>query len=231
MFISTKLAAELLKTTEEKLLAQKEEIAKEGNNYKPSFKPAKLVYKAEVIESAVETENVLGLIEGTDKKDEVVILTAHYDHLGIENGKIHYGADDDGSGTAALLEMAEAFALAKKNGQGPRRSILIMPVTAEEKGLMGSEFYTDHPVFPLNKTVANLNVDMIGRLDEEHANNENYVYIIGSDRLSSDLHTINENANKNGVQLELDYKFNRFDDPNRFYYRSDHYNFAKTTSL
>lgn len=227
LFISTKLAAELLKTTEEKLLAQKEEIAKEGNNYKPSFKPAKLVYKAEVIESAVETENVLGLIEGTDKKDEVVILTAHYDHLGIENGKIHYGADDDGSGTAALLEMAEAFALAKKNGQGPRRSILIMPVTAEEKGLMGSEFYTDHPVFPLNKTVANLNVDMIGRLDEEHANNENYVYIIGSDRLSSDLHTINENANKNGVQLELDYKFNRFDDPNRFYYRSDHYNFAK----
>jgi hypothetical protein len=227
LFISTQLAAELLKTTEENLLAQKEEIAQKGNNYKAPFKPAKITYKADVVESIVETENVLGLIEGTDKKDEVIVITAHYDHLGVEDGKIHYGADDDGSGTAALLEIAEAFMLAKQNDQGPRRSILIMAVTAEEKGLMGSEYYTDQPVFPLNKTIANLNVDMIGRVDEEHADDDHYVYIIGSDRLSSDLHTINEEANKNGVQLTLDYRFNRFDDPNRFYYRSDHYNFAK----
>ena len=109
----------------------------------------------------------------------------------------------------------------------PRRSLLFMTVTAEEKGLLGSEYYTSNPVFPLEKTVANLNIDMIGRLDKEHENNPKYVYVIGSDKLSSELHTINEEANQKYTQLDLDYKFNDENDPNRFYYRSDHYNFAK----
>lgn len=172
-------------------------------------------------------ENVLGYIEGTDLKDELIILTAHYDHLGIEHGEIYHGADDDGSGTVALLEMAQAFAQAKAEGHGPRRSILIMPVAGEEKGLLGSRYYTDiEPRFPLKNTVANLNTDMIGRIDENHKNG-NYIYIIGSDKLSSELHQINENANKLYTQIELDYQFNDENDPNRFYYRSDHYNFAK----
>jgi hypothetical protein len=180
-----------------------------------------------VKQTPVNTENVLGYIEGTDKKEEVVILSAHYDHIGKEGNKIFYGADDDGSGTSALLEIAEAFGKAKKEGHGPKRSILIMPVTAEEKGLMGSEYYTDRPVFPLKNTVADLNIDMIGRLDDAHLTNPDYVYLIGSDKLSTQLHNISEQANKTYTNIELDYKFNKPDDPNRFYYRSDHYNFAK----
>ncbi len=172
-------------------------------------------------------KNVLAYIEGTDLKDEVVILTAHYDHLGIDEGEIYNGADDDGSGTVALIELAEAFWRAKQAGKGPRRSILIMPVSGEEKGLLGSQYYTDvSPVFPLNNTLANLNIDMIGRIDPEHTNGD-YVYIIGSDKLSTELHRINENANKTYTKLDLDYRYNKPDDPNRFYYRSDHYNFAK----
>jgi Zn-dependent M28 family amino/carboxypeptidase len=172
-------------------------------------------------------ENILGYIEGTDLKEELVVLTAHYDHLGKDEDGIYYGADDDGSGVVALLEIAEAFAEAKAAGISPRRSILIMPVSGEEKGLLGSEYYSENPVFPLEKTLANLNIDMIGRVDESHKENENYVYVIGADRISPDLHAINENINSTYSGLELDYTYNDPADPNRFYYRSDHYNFAK----
>ncbi|MCC6937955.1 MAG: M28 family peptidase [Flavobacteriales bacterium] len=177
-------------------------------------------------EERVMAENVLAYIEGSDKKDELVVITAHYDHIGVENGVVYNGADDDGSGTVALLEIAEAFAKAKAAGQGPRRSVLIMPVSGEEKGLLGSRYYSDHPVFPLSSTVADLNIDMIGRVDSAHSSSAPYVYIIGSDRLSSELHEVNEIANRS-VGLQLDYTFNAEDDPNRFYYRSDHYNFAR----
>ncbi|MEZ4739116.1 MAG: M28 family peptidase [Flavobacteriales bacterium] len=172
-------------------------------------------------------ENVLAYIEGTDKKDEIVVLTAHYDHIGVEDGVVYNGADDDGTGTVAMIEIAEAFALAKAAGHGPRRSVLVMPVSGEEKGLLGSRYYSDHPVFPLANTVADLNIDMIGRTDSAHIGSEPYVYVIGSDRLSSELHAVNEAANAGGPRLTLDYTFNAPDDPNRFYYRSDHYNFAR----
>lgn len=171
-------------------------------------------------------ENVLAYIEGSDKKDELVIITAHYDHLGYYDGKMYYGADDDGSGTATIMELAEAFMEAKKNGFGPRRSVLIMPVSGEEKGLWGSEYYSDHPVFPLENTVADLNIDMIGRMDKYHKD-PNYVYLIGSDKLSSDLHRISEEVNAKYMNIMLDYKYNDPKDPNQFYYRSDHYNFAR----
>ncbi|MCC6910940.1 MAG: M28 family peptidase [Flavobacteriales bacterium] len=175
----------------------------------------------------LQAENVLGYVEGTDLKDQLVIVTAHYDHIGMDGDEVYNGADDDGSGTVALLEMAEAFAQARAEGHGPRRSLLFMPVSGEEKGLLGSEYYSDHPVFPLESTVADLNIDMIGRLDSAHMESKPYVYVIGSDRLSSDLHRINEEANAAYVGLELDYTFNGANDPNRFYYRSDHYNFAR----
>ena len=115
---------------------------------------------------------------------------------------------------------------AKKDSIGPRRSILIMAVSGEEKGLLGSKYYTENPVYPLEKTIANLNVDMIGRVDKFHENND-YIYLIGSDRLSRELHNISEEVNRKYFNLELDYTFNDKDDPNRYYYRSDHYNFAK----
>ena len=174
----------------------------------------------------IKGENVLGYIEGDDLKDELIIVTAHYDHLGKHDSLVFNGADDDGSGTVAALEIAEAFMLAKKAGHGPRRSVLIMPVSGEEKGLLGSKYYADHPVYPLEKTVANLNIDMIGRLDDWH-DTANYVYLIGADRLSQELHDISEEVNKKHIGLNLDYTFNEEDDPNRYYYRSDHYNFAK----
>ena len=174
----------------------------------------------------IRGENVLGYIEGTDLKEELIIITAHYDHLGMHDSLLFNGADDDGSGTVAIMEIAEAFMLAKKEGNGPRRSILIMPVSGEEKGLLGSKYYTDNPIYPLKNTIANLNIDMIGRIDDLHINGD-YIYLIGSDMLSQELHNISEDVNNKHAGLELDYTYNMQDDPNRYYYRSDHYNFAK----
>lgn len=177
----------------------------------------------------VKTENVIAYIEGTDEKDEYIIITSHYDHVGVnEKGEIHNGADDDGSGTVAVMELAQAFARAKKAGYGPRRSIIFMNVTGEEKGLLGSKYFVENPVVPLNNIVCNLNIDMIGRTDPYHEKKPDYIYLIGSDKLSSSLHQISEKANETYTQLELDYTYNHPDDPNRFYYRSDHYNFAQS---
>ncbi|MBX3242761.1 MAG: M28 family peptidase [Chitinophagaceae bacterium] len=177
----------------------------------------------------LKSYNVLGLMEGSDLKDEYVVLTAHYDHMGSKDGKIWYGADDDGSGTVTVMELAKAFAKAKAAGKGPRRSILFMTVSGEEKGLWGSAYYGDHPAYPLEKTTVNLNIDMIGRIDpgRQKKDSLNYIYIVGDDKLSSDLKPISEAINKKYMKLGLDYKFNDPKDPMRIYYRSDHYNFAK----
>lgn len=172
-------------------------------------------------------ENVLGYVQGTDLRNELVVVSAHYDHVGIIDGEVYNGADDDGSGTSAVLAMAGAFARAKAEGHGPRRSMLFLTVSGEEKGLFGSRWYTDHPVFPLDSTVADLNIDMIGRTDTVYGDSSRYVYVIGSKRLSSELGAVVEEQNAAHVHLGLDYKFDADDDPNRFYYRSDHYNFAK----
>lgn len=177
--------------------------------------------------SKTSCRNVLGFIEGTTKKDEVVIITAHLDHLGKRGDKIYYGADDDGSGSASILAIAKAFVNAKAAGAGPERSILIMNFSGEEKGLLGSDYYTKHPVFPLENTVANLNIDMIGRVDSVHLSDPAYTYLIGSDKLSTELHAINESANASCCNLKLDYTYNDPSDKLKLYYRSDHYNFAK----
>lgn len=198
--------------------------------------PQSKTYSADVmielskVTNKLSSSNVLGYIEGTDKKDEYVILTAHYDHLGKRNDSIiYYGADDDGSGTVSILELAEAFTKAKQDGKGPRRSIVFMTVSGEEKGLWGSAWYGDHPVFPLERTTVNLNIDMIGRIDpkRKQADSMNYVYIVGDHKLSSDLRPISEATNKKYTKLGLDYKYNQPNDPERIYYRSDHYNFAR----
>lgn len=174
-----------------------------------------------------DSENILAFIEGSEKPEEIVVISAHYDHIGVKKGKIFNGADDDGSGTVALLEIAQAFQNAKNEGHGPKRSVLIFHTTGEEHGLLGSSYYSENPVFPLSNTITNINIDMIGRRDKFHKKSNNYIYLIGSDFLSSELHTVCENANKQYVQLDLDYKYNSKNDPERFYYRSDHYNFAK----
>ncbi len=177
---------------------------------------------------AVATENVVAIIEGKSKPEEYIVISSHLDHEGIKNGEIYNGADDDGSGTVALLEIAEAFKAAAAEGNGPERSIIFLHVSGEEKGLLGSRYYTDNPLYPLANTVANLNIDMVGRTDpKRESENRNYVYLIGTDRLSTELHEISEQANAATVKMELDYTYNAADDPNRFYFRSDHYNFAK----
>lgn len=178
-------------------------------------------------ENLPDSENIWAYIEGSEKPDEIVVLSAHYDHVGIKNGEVYNGADDDGSGTVALMEMAAAFQKAKNEGNGPKRSILILHVTGEEHGLHGSRYYSENPLFPLKNTVADVNIDMIGRRDDFHKDSNNYVYVIGSDYLSSDLYNICESVNQKYINLTLDYKYNDKSDPNRFYYRSDHYNFAK----
>lgn len=235
MFVSPAVGAALTGVTPEKMLAFAGDVTKAGKPVAAKFTaPKDIKVKTERISEPLPTENVLGYVEGSDKKDELIVVTAHYDHVGMEedaegDDKIFNGANDDGSGTVAVLELAEAFAQAKKEGNGPRRSVLFMTVTAEEKGLLGSEYYSENPIFPLANTVANVNIDMIGRMDfdYEKTNDSNYIYVIGADKLSSELHQINEEANQKYTKLKLDYKFNDENDPNRFYYRSDHYNFAK----
>jgi hypothetical protein len=177
----------------------------------------------------LQSSDVLGFLEGTDLKDQLLVLSAHYDHLGKRDTVIWYGADDDGSGTVSILELAQAFARAKAAGKGPRRSILFLANSGEEKGLLGSEYFSNHPTYPLDHMTADLNIDMIGRIDpnRKYGDSMNYVYVVGSDKLSSDLKPISEGNNKKYTKLELDYKFDDPNDPDRIYYRSDHYNFAR----
>ncbi len=202
-----------------------------------SLSKSKKAKKAIVLKSTIQvninfinqdvfSDNVIAMIPGATKQNEYIFITAHYDHIGVIDGEVYNGADDDGSGTVALLELAQAFMEAKKAGYAPKRNIVFMAVSGEEKGLLGSLYYTDHPVVPLSSTIANLNIDMIGRIDDAHTSDTNYVYVIGADKLSSELHTINERCGEE-LGIKLDYKYNDPKDPNMFYYRSDHYNFAK----
>ena len=202
-------------------------IAEAGRPVAAQFQPPPFTIQLPESRQDLATENVLGFLEGTDKKEEVLVISAHYDHLGMKHDTIYNGADDDGSGTVAVLALAKAFALAKKEGHGPRRSILFLANTAEEEGLFGSQYYTGHPVFKLENTVADLNLDMIGRTDKKHRKTPGFVYVIGADKLSSELNAINEAANQRYAHLLLDYSYNRPNDPEQLYYRSDHYNFAK----
>ena len=212
----------------------------DGKTVKSVFPGIKEKEESETIQMAVSlslestnvdipTENVVAVIPGFEKPEEYVVISSHLDHIGVSaNGKINNGADDDGSGTVAMLEIAEAFKKAAETGYGPKRSVVFLHVTGEEKGLLGSQYYTDvEPIFPMSKTVANLNIDMIGRTDPKREGSRNYIYLIGSDKLSTDLHRLSEQVNDRYTQLELDYTYNDENDPNRFYYRSDHYNFAK----
>jgi hypothetical protein len=173
------------------------------------------------------SQNVMAYIKGTEFPNEVLIISGHSDHLGIKEGLVYKGADDNGSGTASIMEIAQAFKIAKQDGFAPKRSILFLHLTGEEDGLEGSRYYTAHPVFSLKNTIANLNIDMIGRVDKAHVTKSNYIYLIGSDRLSTELHYISEAANTEFTQLDLDYKYNDEEDSNSYYTRSDHYNFAE----
>jgi Zn-dependent M28 family amino/carboxypeptidase len=176
--------------------------------------------------SRADSQNVLAYIEGSEFPDQVIVISAHYDHLGMQKEEVYNGADDNASGTSAVMEIAESFQIAKNKGHGPKRSILFLHLTGEEIGLIGSKYYVEHPVFSLDSTVVDLNIDMVGRVDKKHAEQKEYIYLIGSDRLSSDLHKLSEETNRTYTKLELDYTYNEDNDPYEYFSRSDHYNFA-----
>ena len=225
--LSSTLAEQILGKKAKKVIRARDRIVYKGKS-KSVKVPVDITASIRRVVDITPGANVCAYIEGTDPvlRNEVVVITAHYDHVGRRGDEIFNGADDNASGTSGVMEIAQAFMEAKRAGAGPRRSVLCMLVTGEEKGLLGSQYYSEFPLFPLEQTVANINMDMIGRSDAQHTDS-NYVYVIGSDRLSTELHEINEAMNRQYTQLELDYTYNAKDDPNRFYYRSDHYNFAK----
>lgn len=179
-------------------------------------------------------ENVAGILDGTDPqlRSEYVTFSAHYDHLQTgPNGEIYHGADDDGSGTSAVLAIARAMSLNR-----PRRSVLVMFHAGEELGLLGSLYNTDYaPIVPLDKIVVDLNIDMIGRSKpagdkdplDEHLTDANSVYLVGANRISPELNEISEETNEEFQKLKLDYYYNDPANPERIYYRSDHWNYAK----
>jgi hypothetical protein len=208
----------------------------EGKPLQPAAMSATAEMKMKVeVKNAPPAQNVAGILEGSDPKlkDEYVVFSAHYDHLKTEEGgEVYNGADDDGSGTASVLEIAQAFAL----GPRSKRSVLIMFHTGEEIGLFGSKFNTDYePVVPLEKLVADLNIDMIGRSRPEgdtdsrdkELTDKNSVYIIGADKLSTELNKISEQTNADTARMNFNYTYNDVNHPEGFYYRSDHYNYAK----
>ena len=228
IFISKKMADEILsKSKKLKNFKTAEKVISEKKDQQSEALKAKITIDFKQSTEPIMTENVIGYIEGSDLKDQVIFITAHYDHLGVHDEKVYNGADDDGSGTVSVIEIAEAFMKAKKEGCGPRRSVVLMTVSGEEKGLLGSKYYVANPIFPLTNTVCDLNIDMIGRIDEKHKDSINYIYIIGSNMLSTKLHEANEKASQWYSSLTLDYRYNDIKDKNRFYFRSDHYNFAK----
>ncbi|HTY37929.1 MAG TPA: M28 family peptidase [Bacteroidota bacterium] len=226
--ISPALAAALLQESG-KTLQQLRRAAYEDSSFKPIVLSAAVSMDISNSKELRTTENVVGFLEGSDPKlkDEVVAFTGHFDHLGITpEGVIYPGADDDGSGTVTVLQLAQAFT---SNPVRPKRSMLFMTVVGEEKGLWGSSWYVNHPIIPLEKTVADFNTDMIGRTDKKYdeLKSSNYVYVIGSDKISTQLDSVLKLSNKETENLVLDYTFNDDKDPNQFYRRSDHYNFAR----
>lgn len=227
--VSQDLAETVLKSSG-KTLQQVRNDALINEQFTPIFiDDINITIESKTIRETKQTENVLGLLRGSDPelKSQIVAITAHYDHLGKnKEGSIFVGADDDGSGTATVLDLANAFS---KNPIKSRRSILFMTVVGEEKGLLGSQYYTNNPIIPLNQTISNLNIDMIGRLDTiyEMAKDTNSIYVIGSDKISLELDSLLKIANLESENLTLDYRYNNESDPEQYYRRSDHFNFAK----
>lgn len=225
-YISTNIVKAIAGKKAKKLIKSRKRSDKKGKACDVPMKAGFIMNMAKEVKT-LESQNIAAYIEGSEKPNELIVVSAHYDHLGKRGEEIYNGADDNGSGTTTVMEIAQAVASAKSKGVAPKRSILFLLVTGEEKGLLGSAFYAESPLFSLENTIADINVDMVGRVDEKYTDNPEYIYVIGSDRLSTDLHKINENVNQKYTQLTLDYTYNSEDDPNRYYYRSDHYNFAK----
>lgn len=236
--VNPETAAEILdfENGAEQLFFLREQLIEDMGEFEPRETGIQFSHTPYTSKATVESQNIAALFEGTDPelKDEVIVLTAHYDHVGIgepdsTGDRIYNGADDDGSGTIGLLNIAHALTAAEEQNVMPKRSILFLHVSAEEKGLLGSRYYSDHPLFEIDKTIANLNADMIGRIDPENEQQgkENYAYIIGGEIISSQLDSLLSVANDQTGQIELNNRYNDLQDPNQFYRRSDHWNLGR----
>lgn len=224
--LSSTLVAKLLGSKIKKVIDSREKARSKGK-CKPVIVKTDLKIEQTSEVNPINGNNIIAFIEGSDKKDELVLLSAHYDHIGMRGKEVFNGADDNASGTSSLLQIAKALNYCKSKGFGPRRSILLVFMTGEEKGLLGSMYYVNNPLWNLDKTITNINIDMVGRTDNKYKENTNYIYVIGSDRLSKDLHDLHLQVNQERTGFILDHQYNAENDPNRFYYRSDHYNFAE----
>lgn len=224
-YISTNVAKAIIGQHEKQILKARSKIAKgkPANTALPNDFIINMSKKVTVLSD----NNVVGYVKGKKYPEEFIVISAHYDHLGKKGEEIFNGADDDASGSCTVMELARVFQQATYEGNRPERSVVFLWFTGEEKGLLGSNYYTASPLFPLDQTVANINIDMVGRVDAKYKDSASYVYVIGSDRLSTELHQINEDINQKYSRLILDYSYNSEEDPNKFYYRSDHYNFAE----
>lgn len=233
--VNPEFAATMLGLDDLEALSQLEASIKESPDaFEPSTVNYSLKHVPDFRNETVTVQNVVAFIEGSDSllKNEVVVLSSHYDHVGIgrpdsTGDTIYNGADDDGSGTVATLHAAQAIMNAVQAGAELKRSVLFLHVAGEEKGLLGSRYYSDHPIFPIEETVANINIDMVGRLDPEHENDPDYIYVIGGKIISSGLQAMMEEANAQSVNITLSDRYNDLDDPNQFYRRSDHWNFGR----
>ncbi|MBP8725368.1 MAG: M28 family peptidase [Saprospiraceae bacterium] len=225
-YLSSTTTAMLLGKSQRKVIAKRKKINRSG-------KPQHHVFAVEFeVQQKLRIRkesgrNVIGIVRGQLYPDEAVVLSAHYDHIGMRGKEVFNGADDNASGTASLMEIAGTVAEMAEKGVRPKRTLVFALMTGEEKGLLGSLYYVHNPLVPLNKTMANVNVDMIGRTDDKYGTDTQYVYVIGSDRISPDLHALNLDINQRYSRLRQDHSYNAEAEPNRFYYRSDHYNFAE----
>jgi len=207
LIISEKQIEKLFGVKAKKLRKTTKKNKKINVNLLREIPNSKIYQKLDYMESidTLQTENVLGYIEGTDKKQEAIIVSAHYDHVGkTYKGEICRGADDNASGTAALMEIAEAFSLAHQQGLKPKRSIIFIAFTGEEEGLVGSWHYVNNPLFPLENTICNINMDMIGRNKNDEEKNANKVFIAGRDKDNHKRKKIFKRINKQNDLLKLD---------------------------
>jgi putative aminopeptidase FrvX len=172
----------------------------------------------------IKTENVLAFLPGTNKKEEILIVSAHYDHIGKTAHKIFNGANDNASGSAAMMEIARKFQQASDEGHKTKRSILFAAFTGEEKGMFGSKYFVENSPFPLSKITENLNIDMLGRTDEFHDTSQ-YIYLLGANHLRPKLKTISDSVNQISTKLQLDYKYDQAD--NYLYQSSDQASFVQ----
>ena len=172
-------------------------------------------------------QNVGGLIIGTDLKQELLIISAHYDHLGKEGKRVFYGADDNASGTATVLGVSAVFDSLRQAGIRSRRSILFVLFSGEESGLLGSSYFIHNSPVPLSQLVCDLNVDMVGRVDDAHRKKPDYCYLLTNNE-GQKLRQIAEQANAQSMNLAINQGgYDTVNDPEQFFSRSDHYNFAK----